>query len=279
MYESFWGFPTSPFTGRLNTRWFHQSPVHEEALARLFYLIEQQRGFGLLSGASGTGKSLTLKYLCEQVRRSQRRIAFVDLMGLDAHQMLWQLALQLDLAPSDSESRWSLWRRVTDQVLSLRMARLQTVFVFDHFERADSTCHSLLERLFWTAEADSGMATFITSVRSNELPRLSGMLGELSDLRVELTALDIDETIEFVDALLTKAGTDRSIFSDDAFSRLHSQSCGIPRQINRICELALIAGMAAETDTINGDLVDSVADGLVPTVRSSIEPVEYHQFV
>jgi general secretion pathway protein A len=279
MYESFWGFPTSPFSGRLNTRWFHQTPVHEEALARLFYLIEQQRGFGLLSGISGSGKSITLKYLCEQVRRSQRRVAFVDLIGLDAHQMLWQLAMQLDLAPSDSESRWSLWRRVTDQVISLRMARLQTVFVFDHFERADTTCHSLLERLFWTAEADSGMATFIASVRSNDLPRLTGVLGELSDLRVELTPLDIDETTEFVDALLTKAGSDRSIFNRDAFVRIHSQSRGIPRQINRICELALIAGMAAEIDTVDGELIDSVADGLVPISRSSIEPVEYHQFV
>ena len=56
MYESYWGLSASPFTNRLSTKWFHESGINEEALARLFYLIEQKRGFGMLSGGDGTGK-------------------------------------------------------------------------------------------------------------------------------------------------------------------------------------------------------------------------------
>ena len=279
MYESYWGLSASPFTNRLSTRWFHESPVHEEALARLFYLIEQQRGFGLLSGEEGSGKTLALKVLCEQVRRSQRHISFVNLLGMDAHEMLWNLALSLGLAPSESQSRWDLWRRITDQISSLQLTRTQTVFVFDHLERADSTCLSLLERLFCTAEEAHGLATFITSVRTSELPRLAGILSELSDLRVELAPLQLDETDEFINDLLTQAGSDRDIFTSDATIQVHAHTQGCPRLINRLCELSMIAGMAADKDRIDGVLVDSVASGLVTSFEKSREKVEYHELV
>lgn len=279
MYESYWGLAASPFANRLDTHWFHESAIHEEALARLFYLIEQQRGFGLLSGAEGSGKTLTLKVLCEQVKRSQRTVACVNLLSMDAHEMLWNLALALNLAPAESESRWTLWRRITDQMNSYQLTRTQTVFVFDHLERADSTCLGLLERLFCTAEESSGLTTFITSVRTKELPRLSGILSELSDLRVELGPFQLDETDEFITDLLSQAGGDRNIFTSDATIRIHALTKGCPRLINRLCELSMIAGMAADKDKIDGTLVDSVASSLVTEVDRSREIVEYHELV
>lgn len=279
MYESYWGLSASPFTNQLSTRWFHESGVHEEALARLFYLIEQKRGFGLLSGSDGTGKSLTLRVLCEQVKRSQRHVAFTNLLGLDAHEMLWNLALSLGLAPDESESRWKLWRRIADQMQSLQLTRTQTVFVFDHLERADSTCLSLLERLFCTAEDTAGLATFITAVRTKELPRLSGLLSELADLRVELNPFQFDETAEFIGDLLNQAGSAREIFTNDATLRIHTHTQGCPRLINRLCELSMIAGMAGDKDRIDGPLVDSVSSSLVTRLDHSKQTVEYHELV
>ena len=269
MYEAFWGLAESPFSNRLNTRWFHESPVHEEALARLFFLIEQRRGFGLVDGEAGTGKSLTLKAVCEQSRRSSRQVVSLDLLGIEAHELLWQLAVQLRLSPSEHESRWSLWRRTTDRLTSLELSRTQTVFVFDHLERADTTCHSLLERLI--GATNSGQATFISSVRTPDLPRLSGFLGDISDLRVELSALQFDETEALIRDLLTRAGAERDIFDHDAFLRLHVHASGRPRLINRLCELSMIAGMAQNKEIIDGELVDSVADGLVAPTASSTE--------
>jgi len=80
MFESYWGLTESPFANRQDVRWFHESPVHEEALARLFYVIEQRRGLGLLTGGSGAGKSLLLKVIGHQVRRTRRHLAAVDLV-------------------------------------------------------------------------------------------------------------------------------------------------------------------------------------------------------
>jgi len=277
MYEAYWGMTESPFTNRLSPRWFHESTVHEEALARLFYLIEHRRGFGVISGDAGTGKSLTLRVLAEQSQRSQRRVAFLDLLGMDEHEMLWQLAVELRLSPAESDSRWSLWRRITDQLASLELARQQAILVFDHLERADSSCFSLIERLFCAADSGTGLATFVASMRSDELPRTSQFLGEMTDLRVELLPLQLDEADEFVHDLLRQAGCDREIFTGDALLRLHSLSQGIPRTICRFCEMALIAGMAASVDAIDGEIIDSVAGTLVDN-RSPVTTGQ-HEYV
>jgi len=279
MYESHWGLSESPFASRLSTNWFYDSPVHDEALARLFYLIEQRRGFGLLSGPPGTGKTLLLRYLAEEIGRSRRRVATVDALGLDAHELLWELAVSLGLSPRASESRWNLWRRVIDHTRALQMARVQTVFLFDHLERADTTCHSMLERLFSAASSSGGLTTFIASVRLQDVAGLAGMLGDLSDLRVELAVFQISETEDFIRSLLARAGCRHEAFSDDAVMRVHSLSCGVPRMICRICDLSLLAAMSEDSLEINADLVDSVADGLVSTLDPAGEASSHHQYV
>ena len=278
MYESHWGLLESPFASRLSTKWFHESPVHDEALARLFYLIEQRRGFGLLSGSSGTGKTLTLKHLAGQIRRSQRRVASVDTLGMDGHELLWQLSVSLGLTPKEGESRWNLWRRVADHTKALQLARVQTVFLFDHLERADTTCHTMIERLFSAANSAGTLTTFIASVRSSDVAGLSGFLSDLSDLRVELTSLQISETEAFVRSQLSRAGCPHEAFSNDAVIRIHSHSRGVPRLISRLCELSLIAAMAENSHEIDADLIDSVADGLVSTLEQTSEPVAHHEY-
>ncbi len=277
MYESWWGMSASPFTNRLETRWFHESPVHEEALARLFYLIEEQRGLGLVMGESGTGKSLLLKVLGSQVRRTRRHFASVDLLGLDGHEMLWQVAAALQLAPDESATRWSLWRAVADHVEALRLSRSQLVFAFDHLERADASCHQLLERLLNLGRSGKGV-TFVAAIRSAEFSKLARLLGEQADLRVELTPLQLDETDEFIHDLIQKAGCDRNVFSGDAVIRIHAVSQGNPRLICRICELAMVAAMAGEHGSITDDLVDSVTEGLVIPAESDELQTRQHQF-
>ena len=279
MYESHWGLSESPFASRPSTKWFHESPVHDEALARLFYLIEQRRGFGLLSGSSGTGKTLTLKHLEGQIRRSQRRVASVDTLGMDGHELLWQLSVSLGLTPRKGESRWNLWRRLADHLRTLQLARVQTVFLFDHFERADTTCHSMIERLFSAANNTGTLTTFIASVRSSDVANLSGFLSDLSDLRVELTNLQISETETFVRSQLSRAGCPYEAYSNNAVIRIHSHSRGVPRLISRLCELSLIAAMAEGSREIDADLVDSVAAGLVSSLEQTSEHAAHFEYV
>lgn len=278
MIESYWGLTASPFSNRLDARWFHESPVHEEALARLFYVIEQQRGLGVLTGGAGSGKSLLMKVVGAQVRRTRRHHAAVDLVGLDAHELLWQIASVLQLAPNPAATRWTLWRSVADHIESLRLARAQLVFALDHIERADGSCHNLLERLFHFAEA-KGSVTFLVGVRSNEYSKVARLLGEHADLRVELTPLALEDTGDFIQDMLQKAGCERAIFGGDAVIRLHALSRGCPRTLCRLCELSLIAGMPEEREVIDEDLIDSVAEELAATNEVEDFSIPQHEYV
>lgn len=279
MYESYWGLEESPFTNRPGTKWFHESPTHEEALARLFYLIENRRGFGLLAGPSGTGKSTTLGVISQQVRRSQRAVSSIDLQGLDGHEMLWRIAVAMHVAPREADTRWSLWRRISDQLEAVGVAGKQSVIVLDHLERADASCFSVLERLAAQGNSHDGSVTLISSVRSEELSRVPRFIREISDLHVELGPLSLEESGEFIRDLLSQVSNRMGIFGTDAIARIHAHSRGVPRNISRICECSMIAAMAQEQDAIDAEIVDSVADGLVTPIQSPAESIPQQLFV
>jgi type II secretory pathway predicted ATPase ExeA len=90
--QQHWGLPESPFRGGIDPKSFYPSPTHEEALARLQFLVERQRRLGLLVGPSGSGKSLLLEVFAAQLRRNARPVAKLSLLGVEPVEMLWLLA-------------------------------------------------------------------------------------------------------------------------------------------------------------------------------------------
>lgn len=257
MYEAYWELPETPFDNAVDARWFYESEPHGEALARLFFLIEQHRRCGFLSGPSGTGKTLLLQLMVREVRRTQRDVAFVDLYGLSAPEALWRLATALDLAPPDTAPVRNLWRAVDDHLQGARMAQSQTVVVFDHLDQADNDCLQLLSRLLSYDGGQSRWLTVITSCRELSLPRQMDDLRDRIDLRVELQPLDPAHTATYVRETLRKAGCPRQIFADDALDNMFELTKGIPRQINRVCDLSLLAGMGEQKEVIDATTVDS----------------------
>ena len=75
MYQTHWGLRETPFRTCLDPRFFYQSPTHEEALARLHFLVEQNRRLGVLLGEPGSGKSLLLEVFAAEGRRDGRAVA------------------------------------------------------------------------------------------------------------------------------------------------------------------------------------------------------------
>src|SRR5258708_4541956 len=108
MYTSYWGLSDIPFKNTLNPRCFYESAGHEEALARLMFLVEQHRRCGVLSGPSGTGKSLALEVLRREALRTGAEVALVDLRGCGGREMLWEVLATLGLSPGLDDSQYSL---------------------------------------------------------------------------------------------------------------------------------------------------------------------------
>ena len=262
MYAQYWGLAETPFKNTLDARWFFDSPWHEEALARLLFLIEQRRRCGVLSGPAGTGKSLVLEVLRREAARGAGQAALVDLFGQSGREMLWETLAALGLSPAADDSPQRLWRKLNDRVSANRYVRSPLVLVLDHLDRAHTDCLATVERLQHMASAGDTGLTLILGVRSERASGLAQSLREISDLRIELPAFDREQSQQYVEALLARAGADRPLFEPAAFTRLFDETRGVPRELNRLCDLALLAGMADRAQCVDESIIAAAAEEL-----------------
>lgn len=253
MHERYWERNDFALQGPLGQSGLIETPPHEEALARLSYLVEHRRRFGLMLGPAGTGKSLVLSAAAREAKRLGREVASLDLFGIDSHDLLWQLAIALRLGPTERWSHATLWRAVTDHWHALHSARLPSVLLLDHLDRAEADCIGLIERCLHLDVANDGCLTVLAAAREDGGGLLLSELAEHSDLRIELPCLDRHESMTFVRELLFQSSLHRDTFDRDALQTLFDLSGGAPREIVRLCQLA---GTAAERDGLNH--IDSV---------------------
>lgn len=262
MYESYWGLTQSPFRNSIDERWYYHSPMHDEAVSRLFYLVEQRRQCGLLVGPAGTGKSLLLDLLAKQVARTQRRIAVVDLLGLRGDEILWQLATEFAVVPARQPTLRDLWRDLNDCLKGLHAGRVHTVLIFDHLERASVDCSRTLERLLLSQHREFDLLTAVVATRTAEPETASTFLRDISDLRIDLPPLDRPQTERYVRQLMKTAGCKRRVFSESALAALFEETRGVPRDINRLCDLSLLAGMGEQRAEIDEAVLRSACGEL-----------------
>lgn len=262
MYEQYWGLTCSPFPTGIGEGWFYESPTHEEGLARLDFLLEQRRRCGVLTGEKGTGKSSLLAILSRQLRRSQRQAAVIDACGLSGDQLLCQLVDALHLSPIDTNRPYLQWRSVRDHLHGLARSRQQTVLMFDHFNHRDTDCTRTIEQLLHLGDAGDRWHTVIVAVDTSTPAPLTASFFQLADLRIHLTPFDQRETSYYVYQSLTEAGAERELFEPAALEAVFGLSAGVPRRINQICELSLLAGMFDEQRTIDAETVISAAEHL-----------------
>lgn len=258
MYQSYWGLGQAPFRGNLDPRFFHQGPTHEEALARLQFLVDEHRTLGLLLGEAGTGKSLILEIFARSLGRVGRQSAKLSLAGLDPHGFLWQLAGQLGIESASTASTFALTRAVTDHIAANRYQQRATILLLDD---ADTARPEVSDQIVWLAQLDTSRdarLTIVLAVQPERLYKLDTRLLELADLRIDLEGWDADDTAEFVKQALAKAGRTTPIFSEAALVRLHELTGGVPRRIKQLADLALLAGAGGNMAQIEPSTIDSV---------------------
>jgi len=262
MYPSHWGLRESPFRNCLDPRFFYQSPTHDEALARMHFLIEQRRRLGVLLGVSGSGKSMLLEVFAEQLRRLGTPAARISLQGVTPDEFLGQLATAFQLNPGPDDSRASLWRAIIDRLSEYRYQQVGTAILLDEADTANVEVLSQVSRLAaFDLSAQSGL-TILLAARPESLKHLGSRLLELAELRIDVEPWQQSDTEDYLSTSLAQAGRETPVFDGSAVSRLHELSHGIPRRVSRLADLSLLAGAGAELDEIGAEVVESVYDEL-----------------
>ncbi len=266
MYNAFFGLTENPFNLSPDPAFFYRSPQHEEALANLIYGIQSRKGFTVLTGEVGTGKTTLLECLRDQLDANGVLAAYILNSRLTVDQFLEMMAHDLDLRTrSDSKAKVLI---ALEQLLIQRASRdAITALVVDE---AQDLGWDLLEeiRLLGNLETRSGKLLQIVLIGQPELDRKldAPNLRQLKQrvvLRCTLRGLESRQTADYVRSRLAKSGVpDQTFFSDAILAEIHARTQGIPRLINVVCDNLLLTAFAMEAKVITPEMLDEVSADL-----------------
>lgn len=263
MYEAHWQLAARPFESTHDPLFHYPGEAQQGALLKLRYALENRRGGMLLAGEPGLGKTLVAQLLFKQLPEQFSPRVHVVFPQMPADQLLAYLAGRLtgsNLAsvPTIDQSLVRIETRLAENAEAGRHA----VVVIDEAHVLRETRALETIRLLLNLEHDGRPPiSFLLVGQTSLLVAVERMPGLEERLAVKclLRPLTVDETFGYVQHRLAAAGAVRPIFTDAALDAIHQLTLGVPRKINRLCDLALLVGYAEELAHIGPEQVESIS--------------------
>lgn len=265
MYNNYFGFRESPFSVTPDPRFFYTNPVYLEAYAALRYGIEAKKGFVVVSGEVGTGKTTLLRRLLHNLQDSVRSV-FIFNTHLSFAELLQATLHDLGLTPKDA-SKVTMIQQLYDYLIE-QLKQEHTVAAL--IDEAQNLSDEVLEelRLLSNLETDRQKLLQIVLVGQPELeakldqPPLRQLKQRVA-VRCRLDPLKDEEVGSYVDFRLRSAGYEgKGLFHREAVEQIAYYSKGIPRLINIICDNALLIAYAESKKFVSADMIKQVARDL-----------------
>jgi general secretion pathway protein A len=264
MYKRFYNLQRNPFEITPDPSFLYATKRHNEALAALYYGVKRRKGFVVMTGEVGTGKTLLVRCLLQVLNRANVAYAYVFNPRLSAMDFLQYVAGDFRI-PTAGKSKSDLLLDLSSYVIARHHKNLTTVLVVDeaHHLSAD-----VLEevRLLTNLETPQEKLLQILLVGQPELDEKldSTDLRQLKQriaLRSHLSSLTLEETQGYVYCRLQLAGATNpeQLFPMETVLELHRQSRGYPRLLNTLCENALIHGYAKQARSIVPEIIEEIA--------------------
>ena len=263
MYKGFYGLRANPFNVNPDPRFLFLTHHTEEALACLTYGIQSRKGFVLLTGEVGTGKTTLINKLLEWLRLQQVATAFIFNSRMDTPQFLDYLMADFGI-PCESKAKSQILLRLYNWLLDRYRAGEAAVLIVDE---AQNLSDEVLEeiRMLTNLETFTEKLLQIVLVGQPELeqrlkePQLRQLRQRLT-LRAKTHPLTLEETEAYIQRRLRIAGSNgQKIFDQESVALIHRYATGIPRVVNLLCEHCLVSGFVDQQKVILPAVVDAVA--------------------
>jgi len=261
MYFKFFGFKEAPFNMTPNSRFFFESAKHTEALSTLIYAIEARKGFVVITGDIGSGKTTVCRTLLNKLS-STTRTALITNTHISGKDMLCSILedLEVEYTPGSKAKLLSQLNAylieqlrydnnvvvIIDEAQNLRPAVLEEVRMLSNLE----TENEKLIQIIFLGQPELK--------KKLSLPRLEQLRQRISGF-YHLAPLTEEETERYIRHRMKIASeSDRQYFTDEAINLVYQFSKGVPRLVNQICDSALLNGFIYEKDVIDGALMQEV---------------------
>ena len=272
VYDEHFGFSDLPFSISPNPRFVYDNPFYREAFATLCYGIEARKGFIVVTGEVGTGKTTLLRAVMHNLE-STVHTAFIFNPKLTFSQLLRSIFNDLGLTES-SQDRLTLITKLNNYLLEqLKKDHVVAILIDEAQDLSDDLLEEI--RLLSNLETDSGRLIQIVLMGQPELeqrleqPHLRQLKQRIA-LRCRLTPLPKNEVGPYIKYRLKTAGYQgKEIFEAKAVEKISLNSQGIPRIVNVICDNALLIAYASSKKKVSAEMVEEVARDLQLTAPST----------
>lgn len=279
MYAEFFGLRELPFNNTPDPRFFYSTPDHEEALASLIYAVKERKGFVLLTGEVGAGKTLVSRLMLKHFAGT---IAFANVNHAirGPGDLMESLCAEFEIPHEKNAGNTQLVRMLHDFLLAKFAQNTGVVLVLDEAQNLSVEAFEQL-RMIGNLEADDAKLLQIAIVGQPELQTIfqSTALRQLRQRlfrSFHLPALDRNAVDGYIRHRLTVAGgADPGLFAPRAIDLIHKASRGLPRLINTICDNAMLSAYSADRKTIDAAFIESVLNTImVPPAQPAVPALE-----
>jgi general secretion pathway protein A len=265
MYESFYGFKEKPFDLHPDPDYLYMSKVHENTYVHLEYAMMENKGFVVVTGEIGSGKTTLINYLLNKIRENIH-VGLVNNTNIRPSEFLKMICQEFELDPK-TEDKAELIDIFSGYLIDCFAGGERVVLIIDE---AQNLTNDTMEEIRMLSNIETEKHHLIQIILVGQ-PELKFKLQQ-SDLKqfaqrvtvhCHLTGLEKGEVKEYIKHRLEIGGSNRfDLFDEEASDNIALYSRGIPRLINVLCDSALVYGFADELQTIGRDVLDSVYEEL-----------------
>jgi type II secretory pathway predicted ATPase ExeA len=269
MYKKFYGLTRNPFEVSPDPYFFCPTSRHTEALANLAYGVLRRKGFVVLTGEVGTGKTLLVRCLLEALTRNKVAFAYMYNPMISMREFFTHVINEFGLLTSQIRNKSDALARLNNFLLERSRNDLTTALVVDEAQllswelleeirlltNLETTKHKLLQIVL------VGQPELEQKLDSNQLRQLKQRIG----MRCTLKPLETKELRDYIHRRLQLAGANShaaAIFPDETIALIQKISRGLPRLVNTLCENSLLLGFGHNQHQITPGMVQEVAQDL-----------------
>lgn len=264
MYKKFYNFTEKPFNATPDSKFFFASNKHTEALNSLIYAINERKGFIVITGEIGAGKttvSRTLQALLSNIDR-ETKIALITNTHITQKELIEEILDELNVEYVPGGKR-KLIKQLNKFLIEQLAMNIKVVVIIDE---AQNLTPKVLEEIRMLSNLETEKEKLIQIILMGQ-PQLKAKLHhpkleqfkQRIAVNYHLASLTKEETHEYVKHRIKLVSAENLlIFSPEAIDAIFSHSHGIPRIINLICDSALLTGYIVDTKIITPSIIHEV---------------------
>lgn len=265
MYKDYFGFKEKPFSKTPDPRFLFLSRGHDEALARLEFVV-REREIAVLTGDIGCGKTTLSRAMMDRLG-SGFRFCYIINPRLNAVEFLRTIARILDIEnPADAKD--TLIDQIHSAVYSSNQCGVCPVLVIDEAQMIKDPEVFDEIRLLTNFQLDDQNLLAVVIMGQPELRQMLSSsrfepLRQRISLHYHLQPLAVDEIMEYLDFRLEVAGGSSGLFTPDAIQRIHELTGGVPRKINTMATNALLVAYGCDAALIDSNIINEIKDEMM----------------